>query len=181
MIRRPQSCGLRIQRKLGDFAWFGLRLAVDACPHLNNRSCFLQHVPHGTGVAPSAIYLDNAGTVTASKRAKSVSAFNNWVSCDDCNKWRRVAQEPTVDKWYCGDNLDAEHSACSVPQEMSDAAIDIELNQIKTAAIDAGGACEVSEAAPRRQPGKCKHGRRRSVCKECGGRSICQHDRQRKQ
>ena len=61
-------------------------------------------------------------------------AFNNWVSCDKCDKWRRVAQEPTAAKWYCSDNLDAEHSACSVPQEMSDAAIDIELNQIQAAA-----------------------------------------------
>ena len=77
-----------------------------------------------------------------------MSAFNNWVSCDNCPKERRVAQKPKVDKWYCSDNLDAGHNACSVPQEMSDAAIDIELNQIKTAAIDAGGACEVSEAAP---------------------------------
>ena len=53
-------------------------------------------------------FLDDAGTVITSKRAKSESAFNNWVSCDECNKWRRVAQEPTVDKWYCGDNLDAD-------------------------------------------------------------------------
>ena len=64
-------------------------------------------------------------------------AFNNWVSCDNCDKSRRVAQEPTADKWYCSDNLDAEHSACSVPKEMSDAKIDIELNQIQATALHA--------------------------------------------
>ena len=84
------------------------------------------------------------GAVTASKRAKSVQivselpAFSNWVSCDNCDKWRRVAQEPTAEKWYCSDNLDAAHSACSVPQEMSDAAIDIELNQLKAAEGERG-------------------------------------------
>ena len=28
---------------------------------------------------------------------------------------------------------------------------------------------------------KCEHGRRRSVCKECGGSGICEHGRQRSQ
>ena len=99
-------------------------------------------------------FLDNDGTVTVSKRAKSVQlvselrAFSNWVSCDKCSKWRRVAQEPTADKWYCSDNLDAEHSACSVAQEMSDATIDIELNQLKAAAIDTGGTAGVNEVTP---------------------------------
>ena len=130
-------------------------------------------------------FLADAGIGTASKRAKSVqlvselAAFSNWVSCDNCDKWRRVAQEPTADKWYCSDNLDAGHNACSLPQEMSDAAIDIELNQIQTAAIDTGGTVGVSEAAPRQQQGKCEHGRRRIQCKECGGANICQHGRQR--
>ena len=50
-------------------------------------------------------------------------------------KWRRVAKAPTVEKWYCSDNLDAEHRVCSVPQEISDAAIDRELSQIQAAAL----------------------------------------------
>ena len=54
----------------------------------------------------------------------------NWVACDKCDTWRRVAQNPTADKWYCSDNPDEERSACSVPQELSDAAIDIELNRM---------------------------------------------------
>ena len=72
--------------------------------------------------------LDDTGTVIVDKRAKCVQlvselpAFNNSVSCDNCDKWLRVAQEPTADEWYCSDDLDAEHSTCSVPQEMSDAA-----------------------------------------------------------
>ena len=109
--------------------------------------------------APEESKDDDAGSVAANKRAKSVQlpVSSHWVSCDNCGKWRRVAQEPTADKWYCSDNLDAEHSACSVPQEMSDAAIDIELNPIQAAAIDTG----VSEAAPHQQRRKCEHGRQR--------------------
>ena len=53
---------------------------------------------------------------------------DGWVSCDNCLKWRRVAQVPQIMKWYCSDNLDAKYNQCSIPQEMSDAAIDHELN-----------------------------------------------------
>ena len=129
--------------------------------------------------------LDNAGLVPASKRAKSVqlvselTTFSNWVSCDKCNKWRRVAQAPATDKCYCSDNLDAEHKACSVPQEISDAAIDIELNQLQAAALGAVGTGAVSKAAPRQQRRQCQHGRRRNTCKECGGSGICQHGQRR--
>ena len=129
-------------------------------------------------------FSETAALGTASKRAKPAQlvfelSASSWVSCDNCNKWRRVAQEPTADKWYCANNLDAEHSACSVPQEMSDAAIDIELNQMQAAALDAGGTAGVSETAPRQQRGKCQHGRQRHRCKECGGAGICQHGRRR--
>ena len=34
-----------------------------------------------------------------------------------------------ADKWYCSNNLDAEHRECSVAQEMLDAAI-VELNKV---------------------------------------------------
>ena len=44
-------------------------------------------------------------------------ALNNWVMCDNCEQWRRVAQQPTMDKWYCSDNLETEYRSCSVPQE----------------------------------------------------------------
>ena len=55
------------------------------------------------------------------------AAVSSWVSCDDCKKWRRVAQEPTAEKWCCSENPDAKHNTCSVPQELADAAIDREL------------------------------------------------------
>ena len=55
----------------------------------------------------------------------------------------------STDKWYCGNNLDAEHSACSVPQEMPDAVIDVEVNQTKAA--DAKGTDGMSEAACQRR------------------------------
>ena len=31
----------------------------------------------------------------------------------------------------------------------------------------------------KRERSKCEHGRKRSVCKECGGSEICEHDRRR--
>ena len=139
---------------------------------------------------PPKRFVETVASGSPSKRAKPVQlaralpgSSSSWVSCDNCDKWRRVAhaQEPTTAKWYCSDNLDAEHSACSVPQEMSDAAIDVELNQIQAAAVDAGGTTGVNEAAPRRKQAQCEHGRQRSQCKECGGSSICQHGRQRSQ
>ena len=124
-------------------------------------------------------FLKDTAPVIASKRAKSAPAFSSWVSCDNCQKWRRVAQEPTADKWYCSDNLDAEHCACSVPQELSDAAIDRELDLAQQAALDARGTAGVNDAAPGQQQGRCEHGRQRSQCKECGGAGICQHGRRR--
>ena len=44
-------------------------------------------------------------------------------------------------------DLDAEHRACSVPQEMSDAAIDIELDQIQAAAGTPDSATQQQQAA----------------------------------
>ena len=138
--------------------------------------CLLQHLRHGPGVAPSNF---SRMPVIASKRAKPAPAFNSWVSCDTCKKWRRVVQEPTVDNWYCSDNLDAEHCACSVPQELSDAALYRELDLAQEAALDARGTAGVNNAAPGRQQGRYGHARRCSRCKACGGASICQHGRQR--
>ena len=77
---------------------------------------------------------------TASKRAKPAQLFcdpqacSSWVLCDNYEKWQRVAQEPKADKWYCSDSLDAIHSACRVPQELSNAAIDRELELAREAA-----------------------------------------------
>ena len=126
-------------------------------------------------------FLETAASGTASKRAKPALLVckllkpSSWVSCDICGKWRRVAQEPKADKWCCSDNQDAKHSACSVPQEMSNAAIDGALELAQDAAEVEG----TSKLASGRQRAHCQHGRRRSQCKECGGGSICQHGRHR--
>ena len=50
-----------------------------------------------------------------------------WVSCDNCEKWRRVAHEPEADNWRCSDNPDTEHITCSVPQEKTDEPIELEM------------------------------------------------------
>ena len=60
-----------------------------------------------------------------------------------------------MDNWYCSDNLDANHCACSVPQEMS---------VLNLATAQAG----VSKAAPCQKRVMCMHGRIRTQCKECG-------------
>ena len=57
------------------------------------------------------------------------------------NRWPQL-QEPVLNKWYCNDNLDAEHKACSVPQELSDAVINVELNKIRAAIKDVAAQVE---------------------------------------
>ncbi|CAM8999654.1 unnamed protein product [Rhodiola kirilowii] len=58
---------------------------------------------------------------------------NAWASCDDCKKWRRVPSsladciERTDCRWTCNDNMDKAFADCSIPQEMSDEAINQEL------------------------------------------------------
>ena len=42
-----------------------------------------------------------------------------WVSCDDCEKWRRVIDSQSLRsarRWRCSDNRDAGHSSCATPQ-----------------------------------------------------------------
>ncbi|XP_076885699.1 histone-lysine N-methyltransferase ASHH2-like [Bidens hawaiensis] len=56
-----------------------------------------------------------------------------WVCCDDCHKWRRIstvladAIESKECRWICKDNLDKAFADCSIPQEMSNADINEEL------------------------------------------------------
>ncbi|KAK1302004.1 Histone-lysine N-methyltransferase ASHH2 [Acorus calamus] len=65
-----------------------------------------------------------------------------WASCDDCGKWRRI---PNVlvdvigqndSKWTCKDNTDKDYADCSVPQEMSDEDINLELGIPNTSCED---------------------------------------------
>ena len=129
-----------------------------------------EEAPPSTRHQPKRV-LEHGSFVTASKRAKpdelnrELPTLSSWVSCDICEEWRRVAQEPTLEKWCCSDNPDSKHNSCNVPQEMSNVAIDRELGLA---------------LAPSRSRGHCEHGRQRSRCKKCGGSSmICQHGRQR--
>ena len=133
-------------------------------------------------------FIETAASGSASKRAKPAqlvcalpASSSSWVSCDNCEKWRRVAHEPKADNWCCSDNLDAKHSTCGVPQEMTDAAIDSELGLAQEAAANVAGTLGVRRGAPPKQRGRCEHGRRRSQCKKCAGAGICQHGRQHSQ
>jgi len=63
-------------------------------------------------------------------------APSNWVQCDDCRKWRRVAwhiDDSTLpDYWTCSLNTwDVDSASCAVPQDPYDA--DIE-NTVQTGA-----------------------------------------------
>lgn len=55
------------------------------------------------------------------------------VGCDECGKWRRlpraVASAMDLDtvKWYCASNPDPALASCSVPQELTDEQIDLEI------------------------------------------------------
>ena len=99
--------------------------------------------------------IEIAASGSASKRAKPAqlvcalpASSSSWVSCDNCKKWRRIAHEPEADNWYCSDNLDTKHSTCSVPQEMTDAAIDCELELAQEAAGNVAGTLGVKRRAP---------------------------------
>ncbi|KAK1279739.1 Histone-lysine N-methyltransferase ASHH2 [Acorus gramineus] len=65
-----------------------------------------------------------------------------WASCDDCGKWRRIPNVlvdvigQTDSKWTCKDNTDKDYADCSVPQEMSDEDINLELGIPNTSCED---------------------------------------------
>ncbi|KAK1309538.1 Histone-lysine N-methyltransferase ASHH2 [Acorus calamus] len=65
-----------------------------------------------------------------------------WASCDDCGKWRRIPNVlvdvigQTDSKWTCKDNTDKNYADCSVPQEMSDEDINLELGIPNTSCED---------------------------------------------
>ncbi|GMH22312.1 hypothetical protein Nepgr_024155 [Nepenthes gracilis] len=56
-----------------------------------------------------------------------------WVCCDDCDKWRCIAAdladviEEKNCRWTCKDNQDKAFADCSIPQEKSNAEINVEL------------------------------------------------------
>ncbi|KAL3148229.1 hypothetical protein ABBQ38_013701 [Trebouxia sp. C0009 RCD-2024] len=55
-----------------------------------------------------------------------------WAQCESCECWRRLPkvlqkQVNTQEFWYCSQNPDPQYNSCNVPQEMSNEAIDLEL------------------------------------------------------
>ncbi|DBB04664.1 hypothetical protein WJX77_006462 [Trebouxia sp. C0004] len=57
-----------------------------------------------------------------------------WVQCESCKSWRRLPKDLHEevggdDFWYCSKNPDPNYNRCDVPQELSDEAIDQELEQ----------------------------------------------------
>ncbi|XP_075499094.1 histone-lysine N-methyltransferase ASHH2-like isoform X1 [Primulina tabacum] len=81
-------------------------------------------------------------------REQCVPMRNAWVLCDDCEKWRRIPAtladhiEETNCGWTCKDNTDKDFADCSVPQEKSNAEINVEL-EISDASCEDDG-CDAS-------------------------------------
>ena len=63
---------------------------------------------------------------------------HSWVACDKCQKWRRVPKLPSKSRWSCDDNLDEDYDDCNVPQELSNEAIDKELEAAQCSTTDDG-------------------------------------------
>ena len=82
-----------------------------------------------------------------------------WVSCDECGKWRRVAELPPADglPWTCAMNLDDAHNACSIPQELPDDEVDRQMaryhaRQASAGALMGGAASIMGGAEPLDRP-----------------------------
>lgn len=58
------------------------------------------------------------------------------------------------------------------PDAMSEASAIVAVSEVQPTALSVVATSLTST-------GRCPHGRRRSLCKECGGTGICQHDRRR--
>ncbi|KAK4751982.1 hypothetical protein SAY87_020780 [Trapa incisa] len=84
------------------------------------------------GASHTWIYDDSKSEITSNSLAEQqLPQPNAWVRCDDCYKWRRIAAalaDSIADSnWICKDNLDKRFADCSIPQEMSNADINAEL------------------------------------------------------
>merc|ERR1712166_683580 len=87
-----------------------------------------------TKAVPKRYLDDPTAGITEAKRSASAKTKpqsreqtqqpQQWVSCDDCFKWRRVSKLPKGKRWSCKLNPDLQYDKCSVPQELSDAEID---------------------------------------------------------
>ena len=76
----------------------------------------------GTAAADTAAdtaAADDDDTAAAAADTSDDEPEQTWVSCDDCEKWRRVADSQflrSARRWRCGDNRDHRFSSCVTPQ-----------------------------------------------------------------
>ena len=59
--------------------------------------------------------------VFSSRELEDIIKFNNWVMCDNCDKWRLLpdGQDDNVEElpqWFCEMNPDLRHNSCDAPQ-----------------------------------------------------------------
>ena len=56
---------------------------------------------------------------TAADSGSDSDDEQTWVSCDACNKWRRVLDSQSLRsarRWRCSDNRDPRYASCATPQ-----------------------------------------------------------------
>ena len=117
--------------------------------------------------APAMERETSSGTADALAALAALSAADDegadggplWVSCDECGKWRRVAELPPADglPWTCAMNLDDAHNACSIPQELPDDEVDRQMaryhaRQASAGALMGGAASIMGGAEPLDRP-----------------------------
>ena len=117
--------------------------------------------------APAMERETSSGTADALAALAALSAAGDegadggplWVSCDECGKWRRVAELPPADglPWTCAMNLDEAHNACSIPQELPDDEVDRQMaryhaRQSSAGALMGGAASIMGGAEPLDRP-----------------------------
>ncbi|XP_071692179.1 histone-lysine N-methyltransferase ASHH2-like [Rutidosis leptorrhynchoides] len=77
-----------------------------------------------------------------------------WVCCDDCHKWRRISAiladsiNLTGSRWICKDNMDKAFGDCSIPQEMSNADINLELELSEASGEEDAGNTQLRQKQP---------------------------------
>eukprot|EP00658_Telonema_sp_P-2_P025519 TRINITY_DN20280_c0_g2_i1.p1 TRINITY_DN20280_c0_g2~~TRINITY_DN20280_c0_g2_i1.p1 ORF type:complete len:402 (+),score=104.72 TRINITY_DN20280_c0_g2_i1:141-1346(+) len=102
--------------------------------------------------------------------ARASLNLGQWVECHKCRQWRRwtsLAETPSEEeKWYCHLNNDRKYNQCSVPQELSNDAIDEEIEEQSAAPHPRVGASAAREGQAQRAgkklaPKESKKGKRK--------------------
>ena len=71
---------------------------------------------HGDGAPPPQAGTDGAPGPDSGSDSDDEQT---WVSCDACNKWRRVLDSQSLRsarRWRCSDNRDPRYASCATPQ-----------------------------------------------------------------